>query len=583
MPTFIGIASSYVAGAESLTYSSSSSIAATASAATSSFVVRAPNGTWLVGSRAADGSRQVQTSAGGASWTAQLVVGSANGIADAAIRPSDGLCVIPGFGRFYTSTDYSAWTEQVVTGYETVSFNSVVWTGSAFRAIGSDWNIYGSSDGSSGSWSLVGSTGLSGMFITARLRYGNGVLLVGTSGGFIARSTNDGSSFSTGGTRWFGSSAETVYGLTYDTATGTWVAVGTNGKIYVSTDDGLTWAARTSGTTNLLRGVAKIGGKWVVVGHAGTVLDSADTLDWQVSTTQFGASNVLAIGGDGDEIVMYANTPEIGYASLVASDPVIFTTPKFGTATAKTTYLAASTAPQTKFGTPKREIPHYAFVPFGPVEFGTPQLGFTDMAGDASGFIPSRFGTPNLSALSESFTGIHAPRSFNPVTFGTPLSPTEETHVSSGELLPRFGRAKVQPTHYASGFSVPSFGKPKVQSDSIHAAGAMSASRFGKPSVRSFVAKGFDSVRFGTPTAPIANAKGFSASKFGSPKAIYVSQPAYGFQIARFGQPRAVENLYPTDSIELGNFGTPTMYASHVVLHMWPQTQFGQPIIKRAA
>lgn len=52
-----------------------------------------------------------------------------------------------------------------------------------------------------------------------------------------------------------------------------WLAVGSNGTVLSSTD-GITWTAQTSGTTNILKSVSWNGSQWLVVGTGGTILQS---------------------------------------------------------------------------------------------------------------------------------------------------------------------------------------------------------------------------------------------------------------------------------------------------------------------
>ncbi|MDH3401932.1 MAG: hypothetical protein OEM03_13320 [Chromatiales bacterium] len=57
------------------------------------------------------------------------------------------------------------------------------------------------------------------------------------------------------------------------------VAVGDLGKI-VSSPDGITWTARTSGTTQRLNGVSWDGSRFLAVGDGGTILSSANGTSW---------------------------------------------------------------------------------------------------------------------------------------------------------------------------------------------------------------------------------------------------------------------------------------------------------------
>jgi hypothetical protein len=62
------------------------------------------------------------------------------------------------------------------------------------------------------------------------------------------------------------------------------VAVGSDGRIITSTDDGLTWTAVSSPVGINLRGVAYGGGRWMAVGDAGVGATSTNGLDWSKVT-----------------------------------------------------------------------------------------------------------------------------------------------------------------------------------------------------------------------------------------------------------------------------------------------------------
>ena len=59
------------------------------------------------------------------------------------------------------------------------------------------------------------------------------------------------------------------------------------------------WTPQTSGTSNILRGVAEDGsGNWVVVGYSGTILTSSDDgTTWTSRST--GTSYLYGVAGDG--------------------------------------------------------------------------------------------------------------------------------------------------------------------------------------------------------------------------------------------------------------------------------------------
>lgn len=69
------------------------------------------------------------------------------------------------------------------------------------------------------------------------------------------------------------------------------VAVGSGGTIITSDDQGATWDARTSGTSNQLNAVCHSGSLYVAVGIAGTIVTSPDGETWNVETS--GTSLIL--------------------------------------------------------------------------------------------------------------------------------------------------------------------------------------------------------------------------------------------------------------------------------------------------
>lgn len=71
----------------------------------------------------------------------------------------------------------------------------------------------------------------------------------------------------------------------YGNGAGTlWVAVGSGGAIYTSTDLS-TWTSRTSGTVQDLNDVYYANSLWVAVGNNGTILTSPDAITWTSRTS----------------------------------------------------------------------------------------------------------------------------------------------------------------------------------------------------------------------------------------------------------------------------------------------------------
>lgn len=87
------------------------------------------------------------------------------------------------------------------------------------------------------------------------------------------------------GSQYETSSGFTTYGL--------FVAVGKNGTIITSTDNGTTWTARSSNLTTRLQGIAFGNDLFAVVGYSGTIITSTDTITWTSRISGVGTSNGL--------------------------------------------------------------------------------------------------------------------------------------------------------------------------------------------------------------------------------------------------------------------------------------------------
>jgi hypothetical protein len=85
---------------------------------------------------------------------------------------------------------------------------------------------------------------------------------------------------------------------------GRYVAVGDQGTIETSTDDGRTWTAEPSGVTADLRAVVYGGGLFVAVGSGGVVLTSPDGVGWTVAQAPgAGADDLRAVAYGGGRFV----------------------------------------------------------------------------------------------------------------------------------------------------------------------------------------------------------------------------------------------------------------------------------------
>jgi hypothetical protein len=138
--------------------------------------------------------------------------------------------------------------------------------------VGGNASIYSSTDGSiwtAPATSIPAGTGN----LNAVISLGSTYLAAG-AGGVVLSSTDTltWSNLATG-------TNSDLYGLTSNGGV-IYVAVGANGTIIYSGNNGGNWSTVTSGTTNNLYGVSYSNGMYVAVGAAGTLLTSTDGVNW---------------------------------------------------------------------------------------------------------------------------------------------------------------------------------------------------------------------------------------------------------------------------------------------------------------
>ncbi|MBI4595493.1 MAG: hypothetical protein HY730_03840, partial [Candidatus Tectomicrobia bacterium] len=132
------------------------------------------------------------------------------------------------------------------------------------------------------------------------ITYGDGAFVaVGDRGAIITSSD---------GITWTAGSSGTsngLRGITY--GKGTFVAVGDRGATLTSAD-GITWTARASGTLNWLYGITYGNGTFVAVGEGGAILTSVDSMTWSVRSSgtstwltgiTYGNGTFVAVGDEG--------------------------------------------------------------------------------------------------------------------------------------------------------------------------------------------------------------------------------------------------------------------------------------------
>jgi hypothetical protein len=174
------------------------------------------------------------------------------------------------------------------------------------------------------------STGISGSWIIYGITYGTQFIAVGydSNGGVIFNSSN-GTSWSNVSTTNFGTNRirDVAYGG------GTYVAVGSSGKIAYSTD-GTTWTPVTDSTfgSSTIYGITYGGGKFVAVGNDGKMAYSTNGTTWTaVTTSTFSTTTIYGItyGGETGKEKFIAVGGGISQQIAYSTDGVTWTRASF--------------------------------------------------------------------------------------------------------------------------------------------------------------------------------------------------------------------------------------------------------------
>ncbi|WP_337100490.1 S-layer homology domain-containing protein [Paenibacillus sp. YIM B09110] len=202
-----------------------------------------------------------------------------------------------------------SWTSK--TSNTTEFLNGVAYGNSTFVAVGQRAGGVGNgtivTSGDGGDTWVAGSIGEPTNVYD--VVYGHNKFVAVGAGGKIWESTDNGVSWTT---IVVGPTFDSLMNITYGKigADETYVAVGYNGVILTSTNDGVTWSSQTIASLIPLRGVTNNGTTFVAVGDNGTILTSTDQgSTWTDRTSgamsenlrgvTFGGSEFVAVGDNG--------------------------------------------------------------------------------------------------------------------------------------------------------------------------------------------------------------------------------------------------------------------------------------------
>lgn len=224
----------------------------------------------------------VLTSLDGEEWTVDTI--SKDNTLNCAV--SDGSQIIVGATKsIFTSSDGNTWNEwKLVNSRESVNYVNRI--GNRYFAVGNNGTMYTSEDGIT--WSNRPAATLFSVIWTGELFVAVGVSTILTSpDGYIWTERFD-----------------SIYQFQSVAGQGSrLVAVGYQGKIYFSSDGGISWAKQFETQLTWLNSVTWTGSMFVAVGSDGTVITSPDGVDWTIRPT--GISTTLkSITWTGSKLVV---------------------------------------------------------------------------------------------------------------------------------------------------------------------------------------------------------------------------------------------------------------------------------------
>ena len=307
------------------------------------------------------GGNTLLTSTDAATWTAGSIQSVGNAAANALLYANSQFIALGFPGTVVTSPTGASgtWTLRTVT---TVNYNDALYANGRFVAVGANGGVLTSTDGAALTSLAPAVPAVTGT--VRRVAYGAGTFVaVGDSGAIITSpdslvwanrsfGTTNYTALVYAGGKFVAAGAAGVYatstdGQTWAAGTGTigpanvtglasvglsppYVAVDSAGGIYTS-PDAVAWTARTSGTTKALNNVRFVGGVFVAVGAASTILTApSDGVAWSPRGLGTSDVNLLDTSILADVIVAVHNTSAFNGRVFLSSDALSWSAAALG-------------------------------------------------------------------------------------------------------------------------------------------------------------------------------------------------------------------------------------------------------------
>lgn len=214
---------------------------------------------------------KIVSSTNGSVWE-QADSGTSNSLSS-VIYGNERFIAVGARGTIISSKDGKTWSS--IDSKSSSSFHSVIYGNRTYVAIAIDGSIIISKDGDS--WKAV-TSGTTKTLLSVIYDKKGQFLAVGYNG-IVIISTDDGETWNPATTPPTPSERNNMISVASD-GNGNYLAVEEGGAIAISSDYGKTWTSAKTNTYRNLNSVIYVNGKYLAVGGEGTIISSADKTTW---------------------------------------------------------------------------------------------------------------------------------------------------------------------------------------------------------------------------------------------------------------------------------------------------------------